>query len=93
MTQGCVSESSHIWALPFASEKNQMFIISASISVVHRHLNRNVSLDSILKGYPTKQTRSPLHISVCLNWAYAPFLWQQFCHNKRKVKENSKNVV
>ena len=38
MTQGCISKSSHIRAMRFASEKSQTFIISsASISVVYRH--------------------------------------------------------
>ena len=67
MTQGCVSESSHIHTMAFASEKSQTFIISASISVVHWNLNRDILLDIVLKGYPTKQTRSPLHIFACPN--------------------------
>ena len=77
MMQGCVSESSHIHAMTFASEKS-LFILSTSISVVHWNLNRNVLLDIVLKGYPTNQTRSPLRISACPNQAYAPPLVQQF---------------
>ena len=93
MTQGCVSESSHIRAMPFASE-NQMFIISASIRVVHWNLNRNVSLDIVSKGYSTKQTRSPLRIFACLNWAYAPLLQKQFCrnvNNRQRIKMSSRS--
>ena len=43
-----------------------MFIISASIRVVHWNLNRNILLDIVLKGYPTKQVRSLLRI-FCLS--------------------------
>ena len=76
MMQGCISESSYIRAMRFVSEKNQAFIISASIRVVHQNLNRNVSLDIVFKGYPTKQTRSPLRTPH--GWAYTLPLVQQF---------------
>ena len=69
MTQGCISESSHIRAILFVSEKkNQMFIISASLHAVHQNLNRNVLLDILLKGYPAKQTGSLL--CTPHGWAY-----------------------
>ena len=75
MTQGCVSESSHIRVIFLISE-NQTFIISASHRVLRQDLNRNVSLGIVLKGYPTKQTHSLLCISH--GWAYALPPVQQF---------------
>ena len=48
---------------------------------MHWNLNRNISLDIVLKGYLTKQTRFLLQIFVGLNWAYAPRLQMQFCRN------------
>ena len=79
MTQGCVSESSHIRVMLFASEKVKHLSLFPllSVSSTGMHLkNKNVSLDIVLKGYPTKQTRSPL-CTLC-NWAYALPPVQQF---------------
>ena len=78
MMQGCISESCHIRAMAFRIWKSQTFIISASIRIVHWNLNRNISLDIVLKGYLTTQTRSPLQTVRDLNWAYALRLRKQF---------------
>ena len=52
MTQGCVSEYSHIRAMALAPKKNQTFIISASIRVVHWNLDRNILLDIAFERIP-----------------------------------------
>ena len=71
MMQGCVSESSHIRVMLFASAKVKHLLLFPLLSVLSTGmpLNKNVSLDIVLKGYPTKQTRSPL--CTVNGWAYA----------------------